>query len=56
MRDDELFISSIIKSGTTCLQLVSQIIFEGEFKEDLSDISIWIDNLREYNREMVNEI
>lgn len=57
MRDDDVFISSTVKSGTTWLQqIVSQIIFEGEFKENLSDISIWIDNLREYNREMVNEI
>ena len=57
MKDDDVFISSTIKSGTTWLQqIVSQIIFEGEFKGNLSDTSIWIDNLREYNGEMVNEI
>ena len=52
--EDDIIIASTIKSGTTWLQqIVAQLVFEGEFKDKLSDISLWIDVLREHSEECI---
>ena len=50
LSEDDIIIASTIKSGTTWLQqIVAQLVFKGEFKDKLSNISFWIDTLREYS-------
>ena len=49
---DDIVIASTVKSGTTWLQqIVAQLIFKGEFEDKLSDVSFWIDTVREYSEE-----
>jgi len=44
-RDSDIFITSTIKSGTTWIQqIVSQIVFKGEFNQYLESTSVWIDS------------
>jgi aryl sulfotransferase len=43
-RDDDVFIATYVKSGTTWVQqIVSQLIFNGETGLDVADMSPWID-------------
>lgn len=58
LSEDDIIIASTIKSGTTWLQqIIAQLVFKGEFKENLSDISYWIDTVREYSEEeMISNI
>ena len=53
-RQDDVVIVSTIKSGTTWVQqIVSQLIFKGEKNPNLSDTSLWIDNLREHDQNTI---
>lgn len=57
LREDDIVIASTVKSGTTWLQqIISQIVFEGEFDGNLSDISPWVDSLRDHSEEEILEI
>ena len=57
MRDDDIIIASTVKSGTTWLQqIVAQLTSCGEYNDNISETSIWIDNRREYNQEQIIEI
>jgi len=54
MRDDDIIISSTVKSGTTWLQqIIGQLIFEGEFDDHFPIISPWIDNKRDHTEQEV---
>lgn len=57
MRDDDIIISSTVKSGTTWLQqIIAQLTSCGEYNDNICGTSIWIDNKRKYNKEQVIEI
>lgn len=56
-RDNDIIIASTIKSGTTWLQqIVSQLVFKGNFNGKMNNVSIWLDTLRNLNEEEIIEL
>lgn len=54
LKDDDIVIASTIKSGTTWLQqIVAQLVFEGKFKDNLNNVSIWVDTLRTFSEDEI---
>jgi aryl sulfotransferase len=56
MKDDDIVIASTVKSGTTWLQqIIAQLVFKGEFNNNLNETSIWVDTLLERSEsEIIN--
>lgn len=56
-RDNDIIIASTIKSGTTWLQqIISQLVFKGNFNGKMNNVSIWLDTLRNLNEEEIIEL
>ena len=58
LSENDIIISSTIKSGTTWLQqIVAQLVFKGNFNGKLNETSYWVDTIREYSeKEMIAKI